>query len=118
MVGVRQTRVSEVLSVNETFRLPIKLGQFDDIKNDKDRLDAIEKENQENASHLTDFDPPIYNIWKQQEKTSGSAHFGNSEVRWVDNLLYLYTNPFDIVIDPFGGGQTHTATWIHGKTFL
>jgi len=31
-----------------------------------------------------DFDPPIYNIWKQQEKTSGSGHFGNSEVRWID----------------------------------
>jgi DNA modification methylase len=25
-------------------------------------------------------------------------------VRWVDNLLYLYTQPFDIVVDPFGGG--------------
>jgi len=21
------------------------------------------------ANHLTDFDPPIYNIWKQQSKT-------------------------------------------------
>jgi C4-dicarboxylate-specific signal transduction histidine kinase len=30
------------------------------------------------ASHATDFDPPLYNIWKQQEKTSGSSHFGNS----------------------------------------
>ncbi len=40
------------------------------------------------ASHLTDFDPPLYNIWKQQEKTTGSSHYGNSEVRWVDNLLY------------------------------
>jgi hypothetical protein len=28
------------------------------------------------ASHATDFDPPIYNIWKQQEKTAGSKHFG------------------------------------------
>lgn len=56
------------------------------------------------ASHATDFDPPFYNIWKQQEKTPGSKHFGNSEVRWVDNLLYLYTNPFDVVVDPFAGG--------------
>jgi DNA modification methylase len=22
----------------------------------------------------------------------------------LDNLLYLYTNPFDIIVDPFGGG--------------
>lgn len=55
------------------------------------------------ASHLVDFEPPIYNVWKQLEKTAGSSHYGNSEVRWVDNLLYLYTQPFDIVIDPFAG---------------
>lgn len=56
------------------------------------------------AGHATDFEPPIYNIWKQQTKTAGSGHFGNSEVRWVDNLLYLYTKPFDVVVDPFAGG--------------
>lgn len=56
------------------------------------------------ADHQIDFDPPIYNIWKQQKKSSGSNHYGNSEVRWLDNLLYLYTNPFDIVVDPFAGG--------------
>jgi hypothetical protein len=56
------------------------------------------------AEHATDFDPPIYNIWKQQDKSSGSSHFGNSESRWVDNLLYLYTQPFDVVVDPFAGG--------------
>lgn len=51
-----------------------------------------------------DWKPPIYNVWKQQEKTEGSKHFGNSESRWVDNLIYLYTNPFDVVVDPFAGG--------------
>lgn len=61
--------------------------------------------NQKAASdHATDFDPPIYNVWKQQERTSGASHFGNSEVRWLDNLLYLYTKPFDVVLDPFAGG--------------
>jgi DNA methylase/ParB/Sulfiredoxin domain len=56
-----------------------------------------------NADHAADFSPPIYNVWKQQEKTPGLSHFGNSEVRWVDNLLYLYTQPFDTVVDPFAG---------------
>ena len=37
------------------------------------------------AEHATDFELPIYNIWKQKEKTSGSSHFGNSEVKWLDN---------------------------------
>ena len=39
------------------------------------------------------FEPPIYNVWKQQTKTNAVSHFGNSEARWVENLLYLYTNP-------------------------
>jgi len=56
------------------------------------------------AEHAFDFEPPIYNIWKQQTKSEGSNHFGNSESRWLDNLLYLYTKPFDIVVDPFAGG--------------
>lgn len=55
------------------------------------------------ANHLTDFEPPIYNVWKQQDKTPGGKHFGNSEVRWVDNLLYMYTDPFGVVVDPFAG---------------
>lgn len=56
------------------------------------------------AEHATDFEPPIYNIWKQQTKSEGSKHYGNTEARFVDNLLYLYTKPFDIVVDPFAGG--------------
>ena len=55
-------------------------------------------------NHTADFEPPIYNLWKQQEKYVGSSHFGNSEVRWLDNLLYLYTDPFAVVVDPFAGG--------------
>ena len=67
-------------------------------------LPNLNKVDQSAAEHATDFTPPIYNIWKQQEKTNGSSHFGNSEVRWLDNLLYLYTKPFDVVLDPFAGG--------------
>lgn len=55
------------------------------------------------SEHATEFTPPIYNVWKQQDKTPGASHFGNSEVRWVDNLLYLYTQPLDVVVDPFAG---------------
>lgn len=69
------------------------------------------------------FTPPIYNIWKQQTKTAGLSHFGNSEIRWLDNLLYLYTAPNDIVVDPFGGsGSTidlckkrHRRYWVSDR---
>ena len=51
-----------------------------------------------------DWTPPLYDIWKRQEKTNKTNHFGNTETSFVDNLLYLYTEPFDIVVDPFAGG--------------
>lgn len=57
-----------------------------------------------------DFTPPLYNLWTFAKKTNNVSHFGNSEQRIVDNLLYLYTEPFDIVVDPFaGGGSTIDA---------
>ncbi|MDP1562065.1 MAG: DNA methyltransferase [Pirellulaceae bacterium] len=83
-VGLSQPQVTEITS---------KFG-----------IGELAKTELANAEHATGFDVPIYNVWKQQEKSRGSSHFGNSEVRWVDNLLYLYTAPFDVVIDPFAGG--------------
>lgn len=57
----------------------------------------------DNFLKSSDFNPPLYNVWKQQTKSSGPEHFGNSEKRWLENLLYLYTDPADIVVDPFAG---------------
>jgi len=51
-----------------------------------------------------DYVPPIYNVWAFGKKTNETEHFGNTEQRIVDNLLWLYTEPGDIVVDPFGGG--------------
>jgi len=48
--------------------------------------------------------PPNNSVWAFSKKTNETSHFGNTEARIVDNLLYLYTQPLDIVIDPFGGG--------------
>jgi DNA methylase len=50
------------------------------------------------------YQPPLYNVWTFGKKTNNVEHFGNSEQRIIDNLLYLYTEPFDIVLDPFAGG--------------
>ncbi len=51
-----------------------------------------------------DFTAPLFNVWTFAKKTNEVTHFGNSEQRIVENLLYLYTEPFDIVVDPFAGG--------------
>ena len=81
---------------------PARVNQ---IVADLPKLDSLAKPDQTSANHAEDgFQVPIYNIWKQQEKSNAVGHFGNSEQRWLDNLLYLHTNPFDVVLDPFAGG--------------
>jgi len=81
----------------------LPLGTVKTLTNGLDEIGNLAKNIQADADHATDFTAPIYNVWKQQEKTPGVSHFGNSEIRWVDNLLYLYTRPFDVVVDPFAG---------------
>jgi predicted DNA-binding protein YlxM (UPF0122 family) len=51
-----------------------------------------------------DFQVPLYTVWSFGRKTNEVNHFGNSEQRILDNLLYLYTKPYDIILDPFAGG--------------
>jgi len=51
-----------------------------------------------------DWKPPLYDVWKVQNTSNSTRHSGQTEAQWVNNLLYMYTEPFDIVVDPFGGG--------------
>lgn len=53
-----------------------------------------------------DFDPPIYNVWSFSKKSNKTSHPGNTEQRIVENLLWAYTEPLDIVVDPFAGGAS------------
>jgi len=103
-VGLTQRAVGRVVEEFQKFGLVLKPGEFAEVEDDAERKEVIEEAYTARASHETDFDPPIYNVWKQQSKSTDVDHFGNSEPRWVDNLLYVYTSPFDIVLDPFGGG--------------
>lgn len=68
------------------------------------KSESLPKSDKLRAEFSDDFEPPIYNVWTFAKKTNEVSHFGNSEQRIVENLLYLYTEPFDIVVDPFGGG--------------
>lgn len=69
-----------------------------------DNLDTWQKNLILSTYQEPEWTPPLYNVWKAKEKSNGVGHFGNSELSFVDNLLYLYTEPFDIVVDPFAGG--------------
>lgn len=57
------------------------------------------------ATHA-DLDPPLYNVWKFKSKSTDLEHPGNTEPQIVDNLLYLYTKPLSVVLDPFAGSGT------------
>lgn len=46
----------------------------------------------------------IYTVWNFAKANNEVKHFGNIPPEIIDNLLYLYTKPFDVVFDPFGGG--------------
>ncbi len=94
-VGLSQPSVKEILSKNAKLPKSIKF-QFQDES----------------------FTPPIYNVWKLQKKSNKVSHFGNSEQQWLENLLYLYTEPFDIVVDPFaGGGSTIDVCKKRGRRY-
>lgn len=61
---------------------------------------------------------PLYNVWAKTTKTGSIDHPGNSEPTWVDRLLYLYTEPGDIVIDPFAGsGSTIDVCRKRGRRY-
>lgn len=55
---------------------------------------------------FNDEDSPrrIYDIWNFGKATNEVKHFGNIPPEIVENLLYYYTDPYDVVFDPFGGG--------------
>lgn len=67
------------------------------------KMAELPESDKPSADHLIDFEVPLYNIWKYKETTGKLKHFGNTEQTIVDNLLYLYTNVFNIVVDPFAG---------------
>lgn len=88
-VGCTKETVSQVVQVCQK--------KFSETKSDK------------SIAEFDDWDAedglrPVYNVWRQTAKTNAVSHFGNSEPRWTERLLYMYTEAFDIVVDPFAGG--------------
>lgn len=66
-----------------------------------------------------DFSPPLYNVWSWSKNAEGPTHFGNSHSQIVDYLVYLYTQPFEVVIDPFAGsGSTIDVCQRRSRRYL
>jgi len=68
-------------------------------------LDNWEKGINLHAQYIDEYwKPQLYDIWNFEKNDNKVKHPGNTHVSIVDNLLYTFTQPFDIIIDPFGGG--------------
>jgi len=61
------------------------------------------------------FDPQIYTVWNFAKLTNKTRVFGSIPQEIIDNLLYFYTNPFDVVFDPFAGGGSTIDKCIERK---
>jgi len=71
----------------------------------KNRIAKINENGQKSEIvNFRNFEPEVYTTWNFSKATNEVKHFGNIPPEIIDNLLYYYTNPFDIVFDPFGGG--------------
>lgn len=47
-----------------------------------------------------------FDVWSFQTATGDSSYFGKMPPQIVENLLWLYTEPGQTVVDPFAGGGT------------
>ena len=63
-----------------------------------------ENYSREDSDIFRDFDPEVYQVWNFAKLTNKTRVFGSVPQEVVDNLLYYYTKPLDVVFDPFGGG--------------
>lgn len=61
------------------------------------------------------FTPQVYTTWNFQKLTNKTRVFGSIPQEIIDNLLYYYTKPFDVIFDPFGGGGSTIDVCIERK---
>ena len=64
----------------------------------------IKKISKNDSDIFRNFAPEVYSLWNFGKATNEVKHFGNIPPEIIDNLLYYFTDPFDVVFDPFGGG--------------
>jgi len=70
-----------------------------------DRIaDFTKNDGNSDIGNFSNFSPELYSVWNFGKATNEVRHFGNIPPEIIENLLYYYTRPFDVVFDPFGGG--------------
>ncbi len=82
----------------------VSVGGVNEFVQNISKTDALPKLKKSAISHEDGFEPQIYSIWNFPKATNEVKHFGNIPPEIIDNLLYYYTKPFDVIFDPFAGG--------------
>lgn len=59
---------------------------------------------EEKLTCLKEFSPRLFNLWYVAKLSNDANYFGTWPIEFMENLLYYYTKPFDVVYDPFAGG--------------
>jgi hypothetical protein len=101
-----QAEIAKDVEVEETSKEVRVSGEIEEIRKYQKLPDdrTGERAYREATYGDEDWAPPLYDVWNAGKNANEVKHFGNTPVEFVDRLLYLYTNPFDVVIDPFAGG--------------
>jgi hypothetical protein len=97
-VGLKQNTISDKISqieqflkeISETANLPIPI-KYEFLA--------------EKVKKISEFKPLIYNLWHipRLNNEVKTGFFGVMPIEFMENLLYYYTEPFDLVYDPFAG---------------
>ena len=57
----------------------------------------------EEYKNFIDNEIYLYNIWNLSKGDKANDYYGQFPIRFMKNLLYYHTEPFDLIYDPFAG---------------
>lgn len=79
---------------------------IDRIDKGESSIDSVFKAVKFGERPFAEFNPKVYNFWffGRSDPKYGNMHPGQIHPGILENLLHLYTNEGDLVVDPFAGG--------------
>ena len=101
-ISSRTNEEISCLTNKDKFQIEDQVAKFTNIKNYPDEIiDFAFFDQSRTGNDLDDeFVYPIFNVWQYEESKNEESFY---EKRILSNLLYLYSQPFDVIIDPFAG---------------
>ena len=79
---------------------------IDRIDKGESSIDSVFKSIKFGERDTSEFNPKVYNFWffGRSDPKYGQMHPGQIHPGIIENVLHLYTNEGDLVVDPFAGG--------------